>query len=50
MAKQNQKPAPVVYTLQNKGSHNSPLAIHTASLVVYTLQNKGSHNLLFTNS
>ena len=35
----------VVYTLQNKGSHNVLDFGQLGMLVVYTLQNKGSHNL-----
>ena len=34
----------VVYTLQNKGSHNNLTHRHILDFVVYTLQNKGSHN------
>ncbi len=34
----------VVYTLQNKGSHNLLLQMYQSQVVVYTLQNKGSHN------
>ena len=36
----------VVYTLQNKGSHNDEQDKRLIEDVVYTLQNKGSHNVV----
>ena len=36
----------VVYTLQNKGSHNNLPSENYKLKVVHTLQNKGSHNTI----